>query len=331
MENTNTNTTKLTPEDYVRLADAQFVAALREGRYSEIINAMENLGKYSLRNLMLILHQDPGATNVANMRVWNYHSRSISEGQKGLKILAPVLGNAGKESEEDITDKSGKATGYKINFVFDVSQTHGKDLSQTRCTPEAADEHYEGILKTLKSLVRDYTFTDDGKKNSIDYAKKQVTLKDGLSKTDTLKAIIYSIACINVEGKFREEAKDITQGKQMFNEIEASAAAYIVSKRLGLGDTKLKALDFAESDDESIMKFANNMNRIRGISQRMINAVEQYLSDARAAAAGSAAAPVAPASDANASSSAPAPEANITKVAKAAKKNAEMTKTEAVL
>lgn len=335
MENTTSNQVRLTPEDYVRMADSQLIAFLREGRYQEVVAAMENLGKYSIRNLMLILRQNPNATNVANMRVWNYHNRSITEGQKGLKILAPVLGVAEKESEDDASDKSGKATGYKINFVFDISQTHGKELAQTRCTSEDAEGYYEGILKTLKSIVRDYTFTEGGKRNSIDYAKKQVAVKDGLSKTDTLKAVIYSIACIQVEGKDREDGKDIAQGKQMFNEVEASAAAYIVSRRLGLGDTKLKTLEFTEQDDEAILKFAGNLHRIRGISQKMINAVEQYLSDARASAAGSAAAPP------PAAAQSAAPDTGNEETAKAStkpvkipgsrKKNAEMTGTEAAL
>ena len=66
---------KYNPEDMIAAADAQFLAWMKEGRYAELIGTMPDLGKYSLRNQMLILMQNPKATFVNGMNAWNYKRR----------------------------------------------------------------------------------------------------------------------------------------------------------------------------------------------------------------------------------------------------------------
>lgn len=260
-------------EEHITLADAEYLRMMREGKYPEIISAMENLGKYSLRNMLLILSQNPSATNVAGMREWNYHSRSIIAGQKGIKVLAPRF-----KEDKIIEDENGKAS-YMLNTVFDISQTHGKELKQIRCTAEFAEANFDGLKDVIASLADGYTFIENGKYNTVDYAKKTVTLKEGLSQTDILKGMIYAVASIRTEGKDREAAMNVSQGKQMFNEIEATAVTNIVSRRVGLGDFKLKAIDFSGYEDSAIERFANNLHRIKGLSQKLINNIEQFVSD----------------------------------------------------
>lgn len=93
---------KYNPEDMIESADAQFHAWMKEGRYAELIGTMPDLGKYSLRNQMLILMQNPKATFVNGMNAWNYKRRHVQKGQTSIKIIAPKF--ASKVS----TDKDGK-------------------------------------------------------------------------------------------------------------------------------------------------------------------------------------------------------------------------------
>lgn len=272
---------RFTPEGYIKLADAEFLSAMREGHYPEIVDAIGDLD-YSVRNVMLIKSQFPGATNVGGMNMWNYHKRSIIKDSKSIKILAPKFGNGNGNSGDEEKDKAEKATGYKISYVFDVSQTQGDELRQMRCDQAFLGTHYDGVKNTAAAMAGDYTFVEGAKSNSVDYANKQVNIKESSSKEDTLKAMIYSVACIRTEGRDREAGKDISQGRAMFNELRESAIAHIVSRRIGLGDARLKTLDFSGFEDEALSKVANDLNRVKSVAHGMIKRVENYVSEVRA-------------------------------------------------
>jgi hypothetical protein len=48
----------------------------------------------SFGNIMLIARQKPQATNVAGIRTWNSLGRFVKRGEKGILILAPMVGYA---------------------------------------------------------------------------------------------------------------------------------------------------------------------------------------------------------------------------------------------
>jgi hypothetical protein len=49
---------------------------------------------------MLIARQKPDATNVAGLRAWNSLGRFVKRGEKGIFILAPMVG---RRSTKDVT------------------------------------------------------------------------------------------------------------------------------------------------------------------------------------------------------------------------------------
>ena len=77
---------KFNPDDMIAAADEQFLTWMKEGRYAELIDTMPNLGRYSLRNQMLILMQNPKATFVNGMNAWNYKRRHIEKGQTSIPV-----------------------------------------------------------------------------------------------------------------------------------------------------------------------------------------------------------------------------------------------------
>ena|SRR5437867_3524640 len=71
------------------------VAALEAGRsdvLTQYLNAMARFHNYSFGNIMLIARQKPQATNVAGIRTWNSLGRFVKRGEKGILILAPMIG-----------------------------------------------------------------------------------------------------------------------------------------------------------------------------------------------------------------------------------------------
>ena len=56
---------------------------------------------------MLIARQKPDATNVAGLRTWNSLGRFVRRGEKGIFILAPMVGN--KRSKEENAEQNTDA------------------------------------------------------------------------------------------------------------------------------------------------------------------------------------------------------------------------------
>jgi hypothetical protein len=274
---------RLTPEDYVRLADAEYLKAMREGRYEEIVDGIADLG-YSVRNVMLIKNQLPTATKTRGLNSWNYYGRSVLEGTKSLKILAVNEQAADKDADAEGADGEKGGKNYRFSNVFDISQTKAsskaRQFDDPTCTPEVLDKYYPGIRRAILQQARDYTLAE-GENNAVDFEGKTITVKQGLSREDTLKAMIYAVARVRTEGKARAEGTEISQGRALFHQIEETATAHIVARRLGLGDFKLKTADFSQYDDEGLMRVSTNLHYVKMGAQRITDAVERYISEAQ--------------------------------------------------
>jgi hypothetical protein len=75
---------------------------------------------------MLIARQKPDATNVAGLRTWNSLGRFVKRGEKGIFILAPMVGRrstkdvATDEPSEDATTEGQRTLyGFRAVYVFD--------------------------------------------------------------------------------------------------------------------------------------------------------------------------------------------------------------------
>jgi hypothetical protein len=73
----------------------------------QYLGAMAKFRNYSFGNIMLIARQKPDATNVAGLRTWNSLGRFVRRGEKGIFILAPMVGN--KRSKEENAEQNTDA------------------------------------------------------------------------------------------------------------------------------------------------------------------------------------------------------------------------------
>jgi len=87
------------------------------------LNAMSCFHSYSFGNVLEIARQRPTATKVAGMYAWNQLGRRVKKGEKGIRILAPIIGIKRKkdeEAEKDITKQNTRAlVGFRNAYVFD--------------------------------------------------------------------------------------------------------------------------------------------------------------------------------------------------------------------
>jgi hypothetical protein len=93
------------------------------------LNAMSRFHNYSFGNILEIARQKPDATRVAGLYAWNQLGRRVMKGQKGIRILAPIIGFRRKKDDEAAKSKDPAAVnkpmlvGFRSAYIFDVSQT----------------------------------------------------------------------------------------------------------------------------------------------------------------------------------------------------------------
>ena len=139
-----------------------FLVAALESGHSEVLTvylgAMSKFHTYSFGNIMLIARQKPDATNVAGLRAWNSLGRFVKRGEKGIFILAPMVGRrstkdvATDEASEDATTEGQRTLyGFRAVYVFDVSQTEGKDLPTLTEVNGDVSGYRERLFKFVES------------------------------------------------------------------------------------------------------------------------------------------------------------------------------------
>lgn len=106
--------------------------------------------RYSFRNQLLIARQYPTATRVAGFHAWHDLGRHVRKGEKGIAILAPMVG----KDKDAVVPAGGSAPtrvfGFRVVYVFDVAQTDGADL------PEHPVIHAEGGSHDVFLRLCDY-------------------------------------------------------------------------------------------------------------------------------------------------------------------------------
>jgi superfamily I DNA/RNA helicase len=85
----------------------ELIAQLEAGRSDALtayLDAMSRFHNYSFGNVLEIARQRPDATRVAGLYAWNQLGRKVKKGEKGIRILAPIIGVKRKTDEEAAKD-----------------------------------------------------------------------------------------------------------------------------------------------------------------------------------------------------------------------------------
>jgi hypothetical protein len=134
---TNTETTTFQPrftsselsasitERIKELAEQTDIARLSEEmlRYLEVYSKFH---QYSLGNVWLIMMAKPTASVLAGFQKWRSLKRFVRKGEHGIPILAPIL----VQEDSDDPDSRRMVRGFKVVYIFDVSQTDGEPLPE---------------------------------------------------------------------------------------------------------------------------------------------------------------------------------------------------------
>ena len=245
-------------DEMVKRIDEGVSAVFKSDKYKEYLKFASKFTDYSARNTMLINMQKPDATLVAAFGKWKDLGRQVEKGQSGISILAPVSYKTNQilEIDKPATDEFGNKlfnddgteqkvtvqkpiTGisFKKVYVFDVSQTTGKELPDpfAELKGDIDNARKEAVFEALKRVTGiDIEFKDikGGAKGYYSAAKNQIVIKSGMSDMQTLKTAFHEVA----HNLLHDPSKKIVTAKSPRNEkeVQAESVAFIVAERFGM-------------------------------------------------------------------------------------------------
>lgn len=216
--------------------------------WTDFLKTAARLYKYPYHEQLMIFAQRPDATVCAGYELWNEKMRRyVRRGSKGIALI----------------DASGDKP--RIRYVFDVSDTGGRENSRRPYLWEYHPEHEDAVAAALE---REYEIS--GEKGLTD----QLEQIAGQLANEYWQEHQYDIVHI-VDGSFLEEYDEFNIGAQ-FRSAAAVSITYAVLSRCGLEPDKY----FDHEDFLSIFDF-NTPNTVAALgtvvsvqSERMLRQIE---------------------------------------------------------
>jgi hypothetical protein len=150
---------------------------------------------------MLIARQKPDATNVAGLRTWNSLGRFVKRGEKGIFILAPMVGRrsikdaATDEPSEDVATEGQRTLyGFRAVYVFDITQTEGKDLPALTEVRGDVSGHRERLMKFVETQGIGLSYSDGiAPARGLSHGGK-ITLLCGMQPSKEFSTLTHELA-----------------------------------------------------------------------------------------------------------------------------------------
>ena len=214
------------------------------GEWTAFLETMGRLYKYPFHEQLMIFAQKPNATACADYDLWNKQmGRYVRRGSKGIALI----------------DTSGDNP--RLKYVFDVSDTGGRDNSRRLNLWEYKDEHQDAVTASLENR-----FGVSGEKGLADQleqiASKLVTEYWNDNRRDILGILADS---------FLEEYDDYNV-EIAFRNAATVSTTYALMSRCGLNPG-----DYFEHEDFLSVFDFNTRDTIAVLGSAVSNSSEQIL------------------------------------------------------
>jgi antirestriction protein ArdC len=251
-------------------AAEQLVAALNAGHSEALAGYLKAIGRfhrYSLHNVLLIASQKPNASYVAGFRTWNQLGRFVKKGEKGIMILAPIVRRKAQNDEEVPEEVSRPIAGFRAAFVFDISQTDGKELPQIGTVQGDPREHTERLrsFALAQAIIVEYSEEIAPARGMSSGGK--ITVLPGQSPAEEFSTLAHELAH---ELLHRGDRRAATSRR--IRETEAEATAFVVCHAIGL-ENGSAASDYIQLWNGDAQLLTESLGYIRDAASKMLAAL----------------------------------------------------------
>jgi antirestriction protein ArdC len=240
---------------------------------------MGRFHNYSFGNILEIARQKPDATRVAGLYAWNQLGRKVKKGEKGIRILAPMISTKRKkdnEAEKDITKQNQPVlVGFRAVYVFDVSQTEGAELPDLK-------ERVKGDVGEYRERLIDFTTREGIElefKESIapalgmSYGGK-IAIFPGQAPAEEFSTLVHELA-----HEMLHKAERRTATTKTVRETEAEAIAFVVSQTIGL-DAGHASADYIHLYHGNAALLTESLEVIQRAAALILSAIENPAAEA---------------------------------------------------
>jgi antirestriction protein ArdC len=249
-------------------AAERLVAALQTGHSEALtayLNAIGRFYRYSLHNVLLIASQKHNASYVAGFRTWNELRHFVKKGEKGIMILASIV-RRNSVYVAELEETSHPILGFRAAYVFDISQTDGKELPQIGVV--------EGDPRDCRDKLRRFASAQG---ISVEYSTGiaparrmfcdgRITLLLGQAPADEFSTLAHEPAH---ELLHRGDRRSSTSKR--VRETEAEATAFVVCQSVGL-ETGSAASDYIQLWNGAVQVLTESFGYIRHAASQIIGA-----------------------------------------------------------
>src|SRR5216683_1392945 len=279
----NTNTQQKQTAKEVIAANVQaLIEQLEQGHSEALTNYLTAMGRfhsYSFGNILEIARQKPDATRVAGLYAWNQLGRKVKKGERGIRILAPVIGVRRKkdeEAEKDIrTQNQAVLVGFRAAYVFDVSQTEGAELPEfSERVSGSAGEYRDRLVDFVIGQGIELEFKESiAPALGVSYGGK-IALLPGQSSAEEFSTLVHELA-----REMLHKAERRTATTKTVRETEAEAIAFVVGKTIGLTTGRASA-SYIQLYHGNAALLTESLEVIQKTSAVILSALENPAADA---------------------------------------------------
>lgn len=227
------------------------VTALRGSTdWLEAMTAAARLRNYSLGNWLLLWSQAEArgiqVTSPAGYRAWQQLGRQVRKGERGFRILAPIIRRLDGEHPDDAGERA--VVGFRSVTVFDVSQTEGDSL------PDVGPRLLDGtgdadLFEAAVTMIEDHGYRFrlgplNGPNGQTSPRARDVVVEEALSDAQLTKTAIHELAHVLLHADPDHLSCRGTV------EVEAESVAYVVCAAAGL-DTSAYSVAYVAGWAES--------------------------------------------------------------------------------
>jgi hypothetical protein len=232
---------------------------------------------YSFANTQLIWAQAAGRgftpTQVAGYRAWQKLGRQVRRGERGIQILAPVTRIA---EDRDDGGEERVVVGFRVVHVFDVSQTNGQPLPETR--PAALEGALPIQWGRVAELIRSADFGLEvvdterlGEANGVtDWRDRTVVVRKTMPGAQRFKTAVHELAHI----RLHEPTSGDRPNCRGIVEVEAESVAYMVCASLGVDSAGYSLPYVAAWSGGNVQKVSETADRVIRCARQVISEIE---------------------------------------------------------
>jgi len=269
----NSNRQQSTTQQVIAENVKFLIEQLEQGKSEALtayLGAMAHFHNYSFGNILSIAHYRPDATHVAGIRTWNELGRFVKKGQKGIPILAPMIGT--KRQQRDEPQESGEKPapmliGFRRVFVFDIAQTEGAELPQPAKVSGEVGNYRDRLFDFVERQGIALEFNERiAPAQGASYGGK-IVLLPGQTKAEEFATLVHEVSH---EMLHRAERRTMTT--KTVRETEAEAIAFIISRAVGL-DTGSASADYISLYHGSAELLTESLTVIQQASSTILDAL----------------------------------------------------------